>query len=893
MSWFVRAGVVLAIAAVTFGLLSHYGIAYTFQRVTPEQTGLAVKKLDTESTIDSDTDTKSSIQNEVKRVCVIVDVQKAYTNFTLPENDNAVNNVKKILTDENFCDLKVFTMDVLDGIHKVEGPHKGEKVHGWFTSPDLVDSLTRLNKSPEWYYTKQVDDWMSVDEKTPKEYKTGGNTIITSEASRSGCASQKISTWSSQDAFSVSLEIEKKSADKPVGRDHLVNRLARAGYTPQNTHLYVVGVQANRCVFKGSMHARHLGFAVTVIQDATYGGEHQKWTPFVCQKGSFKKCLPEYQQKLQTSKEKNCRTPPHENCVVPPSECNGCDSDELNAWYEGIYLSFASRGGPALSKLKDYYRTAGITAATTDGVLEQKGLAVKKQGTESTIDSDTDTKSSIQNEKFEKCAFWTGGRLLDTGAMQMDDMTTIIKVDPHLNQDNVNNHKWDLLSREYASRCDGDVTMYVGLPVTLTMNVHPGETFKKSIFFKEELPQLVQKSRKMKMFGVYGFTAIAGDDENDNVLNDHDAKKSLERMFADKKELCEISISDTSTVATVGDEILKCYNEFIATWEHECDARECKLSYDNIAKPSILSSVDSRPWLTGREKIDVATKCVQQWNSDNLDDAEYRYGMGEIKPSMTISGSYPFGVFPAIHFDGDAQKKIHAMVQKCKGNDGLENVIKCIQIEIRFTFSSISYEDVETQLGKWDKEGNRPYKLNDLLSNQIGDCRAHAYTMGFAMQQLKEERKDFGISDVFFMYVSAPTITPVNKSKPDYGDHAIVAYTTSGSSAREMSPDPSWEQLQGWQTGSMTSTKFLEAVILDPYFPMFNGVSAYIPVSGTCESQPQCAIAFGLDRKLLADFNVFKEAKGDQRWDQYTKTLSDTSHICTRKDVIPPMRRRV
>merc|ERR1711920_641171 len=101
-----------------------------------------------------------------------------------------------------------------------------------------------------------------------------------------------------------------------------------------NTHIDVVGVFGNRCVMKSSIHAKHLGYDVSVVKKGIgVAVESENW--------------------YMTDEEKAAggtgHTVAREPCASPP-----CDAD----WYKEVYSGY--RGGPAGDKVWEYLGSAQV-----------------------------------------------------------------------------------------------------------------------------------------------------------------------------------------------------------------------------------------------------------------------------------------------------------------------------------------------------------------------------------------------------------------------------------------------------------------------------------------------------------------------------------------------------
>ena len=101
------------------------------------------------------------------------------------------------------------------------------------------------------------------------------------------------------------------------------------GFAPSKTTLYVTGVQTNRCVMKGSIHAKNHGFDVALIQSGTAGNpDDDNW---------------------------------HTSGPKPnaPGLCPGCNEPQLQSWrreiYDGMY-----HGGPNTPLSIQYMQNAGV-----------------------------------------------------------------------------------------------------------------------------------------------------------------------------------------------------------------------------------------------------------------------------------------------------------------------------------------------------------------------------------------------------------------------------------------------------------------------------------------------------------------------------------------------------
>jgi hypothetical protein len=110
--------------------------------------------------------------------------------------------------------------------------------------------------------------------------------------------------------------------------------LTDRNFTPSNTRLHVTGILTNRCVMKGALHARKLGFPVTLKTDAVSGPEESdRWTtdPAVANTSAWRWDL-------------------------APEVCEGAECND--EWLTNVYFGY--RGGPTLQMAMDYMRAGGI-----------------------------------------------------------------------------------------------------------------------------------------------------------------------------------------------------------------------------------------------------------------------------------------------------------------------------------------------------------------------------------------------------------------------------------------------------------------------------------------------------------------------------------------------------
>jgi nicotinamidase-related amidase len=148
-------------------------------------------------------------------------------------------------------------------------------------------------------YTKRTDDWMTE------------------------VATCNPSCWPSENLFDTEHNFEDLT---------LNNVLGKRGFSPSNTHFYVTGVLTNRCVMKGSLHARQLGFDVTVLRDSVAGPEESdRW-------------------------ETNQTVAEDLGFHVAPEICLG---DECNhEWFTQVYLGY--KGGPTDERAFLYMQAGGV-----------------------------------------------------------------------------------------------------------------------------------------------------------------------------------------------------------------------------------------------------------------------------------------------------------------------------------------------------------------------------------------------------------------------------------------------------------------------------------------------------------------------------------------------------
>ena len=177
-------------------------------------------------------------------VLVVVDMQKDYCQGcgSPTESQWASKGVKEIATPINAVidaagdnlDLVLFTQDYLPDDSKF-------LVHNSVGSEVLDELKQPVGKTA--HFTKGADDWMNHGFYKGRKYAINGETV--------------------------------ENAHLPESLDVILNAY---GYHPKKTHMYVVGTATYRCVMKGSVHARALGYKVSIVENSVEGeGDDYDW----------------------------------------------------------------------------------------------------------------------------------------------------------------------------------------------------------------------------------------------------------------------------------------------------------------------------------------------------------------------------------------------------------------------------------------------------------------------------------------------------------------------------------------------------------------------------------------------------------------------------------------
>jgi len=225
-------------------------------------------------------------------VLVVVDMQNDYckncgspteskwasaTVKELAESDGPINQViKKAHNAKNPFDLIIFTQDWLeDGspflVHDTIGAEVIKTIDGQGTGIS---------------FTKRADDWMN------NGYYQGRLYAIRGEA--------------------------KEGDARPRDLGHILQEF---GYTPTKTSLYVTGTATYRCVMKGSVHARSLGYTVSYVKDAVEGdGDEYDWKRYAC---------PNF---MNRGVKKSCHD----------MHGDACDKDAKSKWFETVYKTLVA-----------------------------------------------------------------------------------------------------------------------------------------------------------------------------------------------------------------------------------------------------------------------------------------------------------------------------------------------------------------------------------------------------------------------------------------------------------------------------------------------------------------------------------------------------------------------
>ena len=121
----------------------------------------------------------------------------------------------------------------------------------------------------------------------------------------------------------------------PRPRD-LGHILQEFGYTPTKTSLYVTGTATYRCVMKGSVHAKSLGYTVSYVKNAVEGdGDDYDWKRYAC---------PNF---MNGGVKKSC----HDMFGEP------CDARAKSKWFKTVYETL---GGPSVKLRQHIMKNAGV-----------------------------------------------------------------------------------------------------------------------------------------------------------------------------------------------------------------------------------------------------------------------------------------------------------------------------------------------------------------------------------------------------------------------------------------------------------------------------------------------------------------------------------------------------
>lgn len=143
----------------------------------------------------------------------------------------------------------------------------------------------------------------------------------------------------------------------------LPEQLAYRNLKPDNTQLFVTGTATNRCVMKGAVHARQLGFDVVLAKDAVTGGSEDRWV-------ISKVTIPEGPNACAIPSETGEYSNLH-HCAVALSceeqyNTQKCTEEEKQEWMGNVY--FGWRGGPSQNDAFKYLENSGVVVV--DDVME-------------------------------------------------------------------------------------------------------------------------------------------------------------------------------------------------------------------------------------------------------------------------------------------------------------------------------------------------------------------------------------------------------------------------------------------------------------------------------------------------------------------------------------------
>lgn len=222
----------------------------------------------------------------------------------------------KTIDGESAWDLVVFTQDWLqpgeacNDCAKWSKDHKkclkcvnSALVHDTFGAQVISQIHKPANKDRYMMFTKNTDDWFTaLDEKT---------------------------AWDGKRHFALNGE-SIPGNPHPTLREILVYR----GFTPEKTRMVVTGVASNRCVMKGSTHARYDNYRSVYAFSSAIAGMADKpenWRP-----GD---------------------NAPHTYCGTPENPCDTVA--ERRPWEKKVFLGY--KGGPTRPEAVAIMLGAGIT----------------------------------------------------------------------------------------------------------------------------------------------------------------------------------------------------------------------------------------------------------------------------------------------------------------------------------------------------------------------------------------------------------------------------------------------------------------------------------------------------------------------------------------------------
>jgi len=266
--------------------------------------------------------TLSNAVATMKTVLIVVDFQKAYAKPATGPLDPQVNCYPTDgVTDEPTnpvvmgiqdalsnppkpWDLVVFTTDYKN-FDDTKGCFGTDKP----ASREIIQDLDAKYKGDKMYFRKETDDWLADESnsyKGSKPYDTD----------------------------------KKESARVPLAK-----QLEQRGFTEENTILHVTGIVTNRCVMKGEIHARYLGFQTILHKNGVWPMACDRWffskTESDCKGETYKKEKPYDFAPRLADINKGC-----------PNGMKGCDVLKE--------IFFGWRGGPAPDLALAYMQAVGV-----------------------------------------------------------------------------------------------------------------------------------------------------------------------------------------------------------------------------------------------------------------------------------------------------------------------------------------------------------------------------------------------------------------------------------------------------------------------------------------------------------------------------------------------------